>query len=137
MDRDDPEIVVGGRGFDLVVIRGVANLMPVGRKGVVVLSAEREHGSVVVAGREIGIPSRDNPCNRSRRNFGRSFSHENMATLALFVSVPVPVEQAVENEGLDLRFLRLLKLLGIAVFFFDGRTVAFGIDIRSKENVLA
>src|SRR5208282_48319 len=27
-DRDDPEIVVGGGGFDLVVVRGVANLLP-------------------------------------------------------------------------------------------------------------
>src|SRR6266853_643018 len=51
--RDDPEIVVGGRGFDLIVVRGVANLLPVGREGVVVLSAEREYGSVVVSGREV------------------------------------------------------------------------------------
>src|SRR5882724_6815123 len=41
--RNSPEIVVGGSGFDLVVIRAVANLLPVGGEGVVVLSAEREH----------------------------------------------------------------------------------------------
>src|ERR1035441_9796687 len=54
IQRDDPEIVVGGgRGFDLVVVRGVANLLPVWREGVVVLPAERELGRVVVAGREV------------------------------------------------------------------------------------
>src|SRR6266446_2033490 len=48
-DRGDPEIVVGGSGFVLVVIRGVANLLSVGREGIVVLPTERENGSVVVA----------------------------------------------------------------------------------------
>ena len=52
-DRDDPEIVVGGSRRILVVIRGVANLLPIGREGVVVLPAEREYGSVVVAGGEV------------------------------------------------------------------------------------
>src|SRR5207253_8584294 len=51
--RDDPEIVVGGRGFDLVVVRGVANLLPIGRESVVVLSAKREHRRIVVAGGEV------------------------------------------------------------------------------------
>src|SRR6266404_2445302 len=51
--RDYPEIVVGGRGFNLVVVRGVADLLPVGREGIIVLSAEREHRSVVVAGRQV------------------------------------------------------------------------------------
>src|ERR1700686_2968393 len=50
-DRDDPQIVVGGSSFVLVVIRGVANLLPIRRKGVVVLPAEREHRRIVVAGR--------------------------------------------------------------------------------------
>src|SRR5208283_2654396 len=53
IDWDDPEIVVGGRGFDLVVVRGVANLLPVGREGVVILPAQRERRRIVVAGREI------------------------------------------------------------------------------------
>src|SRR5205807_2517802 len=44
--RDYPQIVIGGGGGILVVIRGVANLLPVRREGVVVLPAEREHGSV-------------------------------------------------------------------------------------------
>src|SRR5579862_4821138 len=48
-DRNDPQIIVGGSGWILVVIRGVANLLSVGRKGIVVLSAERERGSIVVA----------------------------------------------------------------------------------------
>ena len=52
-DRNNPEIVIGGCGFDLVVIRGVANLLPVGREGVVVLSAERKHRRIVVTGREV------------------------------------------------------------------------------------
>src|ERR1039457_703285 len=51
--RDDPQIVVGGRRPDLVVVRGVTNLLPVGRESVVVLPAERELRSVVVSGREI------------------------------------------------------------------------------------
>src|ERR1035438_5887312 len=41
-DRDDPEIVVGGRRGVLVLIRGVANLLPIGRESIVVLPAERE-----------------------------------------------------------------------------------------------
>src|SRR6266849_5870545 len=49
-DRDDPEIVVGGSGFVVIVVRGVAHLLPVGRESVVVLPAEREYGGVVVAG---------------------------------------------------------------------------------------
>src|SRR6266446_5071432 len=52
-DRGDPQIVVRGSGFVFVVIRGVANLLPVGREGVVVLPAKREHGRIIVAGREI------------------------------------------------------------------------------------
>ena len=52
-DRDDPQIVVGGSRRILVVIRGVANLLPVGREGVIVLPAEREDGCVVVAGSEV------------------------------------------------------------------------------------
>src|SRR5258708_11958447 len=52
-DRNDPQIVVGRSGLILVMIGGVANLLPVGREGIVVLPAEREYRSVVVAGGEI------------------------------------------------------------------------------------
>src|ERR1700756_5088733 len=47
--RDDPQIVVGGGGWVLVVIGRVTNLLPVRREGIVVLPAEGEDGSVVVA----------------------------------------------------------------------------------------
>src|ERR1700692_1535694 len=52
-DRDDPEIVVRGGGFILVMVRGIANFLAVGREGVVVLSPQREYGRVGVAGREV------------------------------------------------------------------------------------
>ena len=37
------------------MIRGVANLLAVGREGVVILPAQREHGRIVVAGSEIDV----------------------------------------------------------------------------------
>src|SRR5271166_487766 len=52
-DRDDPQIVVGRSRRILVVIRGVANLLPVRREGIVILPAEREHRRIVVAGRQV------------------------------------------------------------------------------------
>src|SRR3984893_12582514 len=52
-DRDDPEIVVGGSGLIGIVIRGVADLLPLGRESVVVLPAEREYGRVIVAGGQV------------------------------------------------------------------------------------
>src|ERR1017187_11002475 len=48
-DGDDPQIVVRRSRRILVVVRGVANLLPVGREGVVILPAKREHRGVVVA----------------------------------------------------------------------------------------
>src|ERR1035441_3312614 len=76
IQRDDPEIVVGGCGFDLVVVRGVANLLPVRREGVVVLSAEREHGRIVVARREVVGGSIDQTGNCCWINLGRRFRSE-------------------------------------------------------------
>src|ERR1022692_2480802 len=59
IDRNDPEIVIVRRRRVLVVIRGVANLLPVGREGVVVLPAEREHRRVIVAGGQVAVPVSD------------------------------------------------------------------------------
>jgi len=127
--RDDPEIVVRGRGFDLVVIRGVANLLPVGREGVVVLSAEREYGRVVVAGGEVQRGSIDQTGNCCWINLGRSFDYENVAALSSLVGVPMPIEQSVEDDGFDFRFFGFFRLLGVAGFFCGGRPVALGIHI--------
>ncbi len=66
--RDDPEIVVGGCGFDLVVVRGVANLLPVRREGVVVLPAQRERRRIVVARREVSREKRVVPQHRGKIN---------------------------------------------------------------------
>src|SRR5579871_249512 len=53
VNRYDPEIVVGGGCRILVVIRRVANLLPIGRKGVVILTAQREDRRIVIAGSQI------------------------------------------------------------------------------------
>ena len=135
--RDDPEIVVGGCGFDLVVVRGVANLLPVGREGVVVLSTKREHGCVVVAGGEVQRGSIDQTGNCGWISLGRSFDCENVAALSSLVGVPMPIEQSVEDDGFDFRFFGFFRLLGVAGFFCGGRPVALGIHIRGKKNVSA
>src|SRR5579864_3012466 len=89
--RDDPQIVVGGRGGILVVIRGVANLLPVGRVGVVILPAEGEHRRVVVARSEIAGNIRNKVAERSSEWW--HLDDEDVAALAFFVSIPVPIEQ--------------------------------------------
>src|ERR1035437_771675 len=134
--RDDPQIVFGGRRPALVGIRGVANLLPVGRESVVVLPAERELRSIVVAGREIA------GCARWTAGGGCPYAgigrnHENVAALAGLVRVPVAIQQAVKDERLDFRILGFFQLPGVAVGLCGGRAVAFGIDIGGKENVLA
>src|SRR5208283_228006 len=83
--RDDPEIVVGGGGFDLVVIRGVANLLPVGREGVVILPAQRERRRIVVAGREIARRQVLGTPLLPRFEKRGCFHHKNMRAFACFV----------------------------------------------------
>ena len=94
-DRDDPQIVVGGSSRILVVIRGVANLLPIGREGVVVLPAEREDRSVVVTRGKINWESPD--AGRELRS-----SYKDVSPFALVVGVPMPIEQLRENLRLDL-----------------------------------
>ena len=58
IDRDNPQIVVGRSRRILVVIRGVANLLPVGREGIVILPAERKNRRIIVAGCEVAYSER-------------------------------------------------------------------------------
>src|SRR5580692_4926188 len=86
-DRDDPQIVVGRSRRILVVIRGVANLLPVRRKGIVILPAEREHGCVVVAGREVAGSWVNGPRDYFIRG---NYPHDkDVAALACLVGIPV------------------------------------------------
>src|ERR1017187_743327 len=102
IDRDDPEIVVGGSGLILVVIRGVTNLLPVGREGVVILPAEREHRRVVVAGGEVARELRSIVARASRRR-KLNRNDEDVAALARLVGVPMTVEEAIKDQRLELR----------------------------------
>ena len=49
----------------------------------------------------------------------------------------MPIEESIKNERLDLRVLNFFQLLRIAVLFFSGRAVAFGVDVGREEDVLA
>src|ERR1019366_7330612 len=132
--RNDPEIVVGGRGFDLVVVRGVANLLPVGREGVVVLPAKREHGRVVVPRREVRRyqnPAIDNYAPAAIRDANR----KDMASLTFLVNIPMTVEQPLENQRLHFRLLGLFDLLYAASAFLVRIPVAFGINVRDEKNL--
>ena len=86
IDRDDPQIVVGGSRRILVVIRGVANLLPVGREGIVILPAEREHGRVVVAGREIA--RREHQSRRSCRVVRTEMAAANSEITKMWLRLP-------------------------------------------------
>ncbi len=88
------------------MIRGVANLLAVGREGVVVLPAERKHGRVVVARGEVA------GCARGTAGGGCPHTCiygyiEDMAALAFFVGIPVAIEQAVEDQCLHFGFFGL------------------------------
>ena len=136
---DDPEIVVGGCGFDLVMIRGVANLLSVGREGVVVLSAEREDGRVVVSGCEVAGYQAFNHGRGARhlhrigwsrdRSRQRNGNHKQMAALARFVGVPMAVEEATKDQRLDLRIFCLFHFFRVAGDFGVRRAVALGIYV--------
>src|ERR1035437_3316990 len=92
-DWDYPQVVVGGSRRILVMIRRVANLLPVRREGVVILPAEREHRRVVVAGREIErviVNMRAAIVLNESGAFSRN--HEQVAALPLLVCVPVAIE---------------------------------------------
>ena len=54
---------------------------------------------------------------------------EDVAALPFFVGIPVPIKQAVEDQGFDFRFLVLFEFLRVAVLLACGRAVALGIDI--------
>src|ERR1017187_5270564 len=119
-DRDDPEIVVGGSGRILVVIRGVANLLSIGRESIVVLPAEREHGRIVVARGQIA------GCARGTAGGGCPHTgiygyDKNVTALACLVCIPVPIEQTIEDQRLDLRLLRRFKFLRVAGSLVGGR----------------
>src|SRR5207245_10243546 len=53
IDWNDPQIVAGADGFDWIVIRGVANLLPIRRTRIELLSAESERWIIVVSRFEV------------------------------------------------------------------------------------
>src|SRR5580698_1352543 len=104
--RDDPEIVVGGSGFVLVVIRGVANLLPIGREGIVVLPAEREHGRIVIAGSQVArsvaigrefIRGSEDGGRAVDFNDAGNWHHENVRSFAFFIGIPMTIEKVSED----------------------------------------
>src|SRR5437879_13911082 len=48
-DWNGKQIIVGRNGRLAVVIRGVTNLLPIGRDSIIVLPAKRKHWRVVIA----------------------------------------------------------------------------------------
>src|SRR5208282_1089628 len=107
--RNDPEVIIGRSSFDLVVVRGIANLLPIRRKSVVILPAQRELRRIVVAGREvvkkepIGIVPALGILQRAPRLFEvRCGHHKNVAPLAFLVSVPMTVKQMVKYQCVQL-----------------------------------
>ena len=141
--RNDPQIVIGGSSFDLVVIRGVANLLPVGRESVVVLPAQREHRSIVITRREIagkgdrGGALRLGSTIRQFVSRRRSRDDENVAALAHFEGVPMAIQKPVEDQRLNFGLPRRFHLVRVAGGLFLGCAVAFRINIRGEQNVLA
>src|SRR5665811_1937844 len=59
-----------------------------------------------------------------------------MAALPFLIGIPVAIEQAVENESLNLGLLAFFKLFRVAREFGNWFAIAPRIDIRRKENVL-
>src|SRR5258706_16006758 len=94
--RDAPEIVVGGSGLILVVIRGVANLPPVRREGIVVLPAEREYGRIIVVGGQVNgrrqrLVLHDASFFRHTFKILAGRDHENVAAVGFFVGIPMTI----------------------------------------------
>src|SRR5208282_3956874 len=102
------------------MIRGVANLLPIGREGIVVLPAEREWRHIVIPGCEIATRA------------ALSRNDQKMISLPCLVRIPVAIEQMSKNQRLDLRLLHFLHPFRVA-----GLIRALGIDMRNKKNVLA
>src|ERR1039457_2344555 len=103
-DRDDPQVVIGGSRRILVVIRGVADLLAVGREGIVILPAEGEDARIVVAGGQIAgksIHRRYVGLAHCWRHFSRY--HEDMSALAFLVGIPMPVKKVREHLSFNLR----------------------------------
>src|SRR3989442_1858192 len=53
VNRDNEQVIVRAGGFDFIVVRGEANLLPIRREGVIVLPAKRKDWSIVIARSEI------------------------------------------------------------------------------------
>src|SRR5215469_2323177 len=51
--RDGEQIVVGGNRRLGIVVRGITNLLPVGRESIVILTAQGKYGRIVIPGSEI------------------------------------------------------------------------------------
>ena len=60
------------------------------------------------------------------------WNHQQMTAFALFVAIPMAIQQMGENESLDLCVRGFVELLLIA-----GLVRTFGIHIGNKENVLS
>src|SRR5208282_3488826 len=143
--RNDPQIVVGGGGRVLVVIRGVANLLAVGGEGVVVLTAYGENWGIEVAGSEIersrvGTAALGFASLGSRGGCPHTLiygDHEEMGALAFSVGIPVTIEEVVEDLGLHLGVFGFFQPFRVAGLFGFRRAVAFRVDIGLEENVLA
>src|SRR5205823_6298806 len=60
IDWDDEQIIVGADGFNFIVVRGEANLLAIGGKGVIVLPAKMKRRRIVIAGSKVaGFTSRN------------------------------------------------------------------------------
>src|SRR5207244_1887102 len=53
VNRDSEPAIVRAGGFDCIVVRGEAKLLPIRREGVIVLPAKRKDWSIVIARSEI------------------------------------------------------------------------------------
>src|SRR6185369_8497102 len=138
-----PQVVIRGRRFHLVVIRGVTDLLSIRRKGKEVLSTQRERRSVVITRRQVastahvGTGALACPIERSSTTPTTiSRYNKDMRPLSFFVSIPVPVEQPIEDQRLDLGFRCVFHLLRITLLLLRGWSIAFRINIGREANVL-
>src|SRR5581483_9259839 len=139
--RDGKQIVVGRSRGHRVMIRGITKLLPIRRKRIIILPAERKDRRVVVAGGEVASNTSEvnTPTLSQRRGQGWGTlvsvadhirrNHEQMRPLSLLVRIPVSIQQVSENERFDLRLFRLLNLFRIALRFSLSRPLALRIYI--------
>src|SRR5205085_1008030 len=120
--RHQPQVVIRGRRFHLVVIRRVTDLLSIRRKGKEVLSTQRERRSVVITRRQVastahvGTGALACPVERSSTNLATISQHnKDMTPLSFFVSIPVPVQQPIDDQRLDLGLRCLFHLLRITL----------------------